>query len=145
MKKYVKMRNSGWLMLKLLIQLMQRAVKINDTALYSFTIFKVTSIFFMTNHHNYARQMSFYFLDLTNLGKSCFFFSIWVFFHENARLTGQQGNGEAIFSTRLYHFRNFTDTQMLARKLLQRAHVCTQLAAGIEPGTFGFQAQVAKH
>ena len=55
MKKYVKMRNSGWLMLKLLIQLMQRAVKINDTALYSFTIFKVTSIFFMTNHHNYAR------------------------------------------------------------------------------------------
>ena len=74
MKKYVKMRNSGWLMLKLLIQLMQRAVKINDTALYSFTLFEVTSIFFMTNHHNYARWMSFYFLDLANLGKSCFFF-----------------------------------------------------------------------
>ena len=74
MKKYVKMRNSGWLMLKLLIQLMQRAVKINGTALHLFTIFKVTSIFFLTNHHNYARWMSFYFLDLANLGKSCFFF-----------------------------------------------------------------------
>lgn len=74
MKKYVKMRNSGWLMLKLLIQLMQRAVKINGTALHLFTIFKVTSIFFLTNHHNYARWMSFYFLDLANLGKSCFSF-----------------------------------------------------------------------
>ena len=37
-----------------LIQLMQRAIKINDTALYSFALAEVTYIFFMTNHHNYA-------------------------------------------------------------------------------------------
>ena len=34
------------------IQSMQCAVKINDTALYSFALFEVTSIMFLTNHHN---------------------------------------------------------------------------------------------
>ena len=53
-----------------LIQLMQRAIKINDTALYSFAFFEVTYIFFMTNHHNYARCMSLYSLDLANLETS---------------------------------------------------------------------------
>ena len=38
-----------------------------------------------------------------------------------------------------------TDTQTLAGWLLQRAHLCTQVAAGLELGTFGFQAQVANH
>ena len=33
-----------------------------------------------------------------------FFFSSWVFFYEHSRLTGQQGKGEAIFLTSLYHF-----------------------------------------
>ena len=49
-----------------IIQLMQHAIKINDTALYSFALFEVTSIFFMTNHHNYAHWMSLYSLDLVN-------------------------------------------------------------------------------
>ena len=31
-------------------------------------------------------------------------FSILVFFHEHSRFTGQQGKGEAAFSTPLYHF-----------------------------------------
>ena len=53
-----------------LIQLLQRAIKINDTALYSFVLFEVTSIFFMTNHHSYARWMSLYSLDLANLETS---------------------------------------------------------------------------
>ena len=35
-------------------------------------------------------------------------------------------------------FTRFTDTQTLAGQLLQTAHLCTQLAAGLEPGTFGF-------
>ena len=52
-----------------LIQLLQRAIKIN-TALYSFALFEVTSIFFMTNHHSYARWMSLYSLDLANLETS---------------------------------------------------------------------------
>ena len=33
-----------------------------------------------------------------------YFFSIWVFFHEHSRFTGQQGKGEGIYLTPLYHF-----------------------------------------
>ena len=33
-----------------------------------------------------------------------FFFSIQVFFHEHSRFTGQQGKGEGIYLTPLYHF-----------------------------------------
>ena len=32
------------------------------------------------------------------------FFSVWVFFHEHSRFTGQQGKGEGISLTTLYHF-----------------------------------------
>ena len=32
------------------------------------------------------------------------FFSIWVFFHEYSPFTGQQGKGEGIYLTLLYHF-----------------------------------------
>ena len=53
-----------------LIQLIQRAIKLNHTGLYSFAFFEVIPIFFMTNHHNYARWMSLYSLDLANLETS---------------------------------------------------------------------------
>ena len=33
-----------------------------------------------------------------------FFFSIWVFFQEHSRFTRQQGTGEGIYLTPLYHF-----------------------------------------
>ena len=33
-----------------------------------------------------------------------FFLSIWVFFHEHSRFTGQQEKGEGIYLTPLYHF-----------------------------------------
>ena len=33
-----------------------------------------------------------------------FFFSIWILFHEHSRFTGQQGKGEGIYLTPLYHF-----------------------------------------
>ena len=65
------------------------------------------------------------------------FYSIWFFFHEYSRFTGQQVKGRltpyflSTFST------HFTNTQTLAGLLLQRAHLCAQLAAGIEHGTFG--------
>ena len=36
--------------------------------------------------------------------KNVFFFSIWVFFQEHSRFTGQQGKGEGIYLTHLYHF-----------------------------------------
>ena len=42
-------------------------------------------------------------------------------------------------------FNRFTDIHTLAERLLERAHPCTQLAAGLEPGIFGFWAQVANH
>ena len=32
------------------------------------------------------------------------FFSIWVFFCEHSRFTGQQGMGEGVYLTPLYHF-----------------------------------------
>ena len=38
------------------------------------------------------------------LNSSCSFFSIWVFFHENPRFTGQQRKGEIFCLTSLYHF-----------------------------------------
>ena len=37
-------------------------------------------------------------------------FSIWVFFHEQSGITGQQKKGEAISLTPRNHFRRFTDT-----------------------------------
>ena len=54
--------------------------------------------------------------------------------HRTAREEGEFLN---ITSTR------FTDTQTLAGRLLQEAHA--HLAAGIEPTTLGFRAQVANH
>ena len=33
-----------------------------------------------------------------------FFFSIWVFFHEHSRFIRQQGKGEGIYLSPLYHF-----------------------------------------
>ena len=35
------------------------------------------------------------------------FFSIWIFFHEHSRFTGQQGKGEVISLTPLYHLHSF--------------------------------------
>ena len=52
-----------------LIQLMQHAVRIYGTELYSFALFEVTSIFFMANNCNYARWIFLYSLDLANLEK----------------------------------------------------------------------------
>ena len=53
-----------------IIKLMQLAVKINNIALYSFALFEVTTIFFMTNHHSYACWKPLYSLDLANLEAS---------------------------------------------------------------------------
>ena len=47
------------------------------------------------------------------------FFSIWLYFHEYSRFTGQQGKGEGIYLTPLYHF------HPIHRHLVQRAHLCT--------------------
>ena len=65
----------------------------------------VCFIFFKTVRDNWI-------LNTTQLSKKSwnlkattrFFFSIWVFFHEHSRFTGQQGKGEGIYLTPLYHF-----------------------------------------
>ena len=44
------------------------------------------------------------YLALFLLFSVIFFFSIWVFFHEHSRFTGQQGKGEGIYLTPLCHF-----------------------------------------
>ena len=52
-------------------------------------------------------------------------FSLWVFFHEHSRFIGQQGKGEAISLTPLYHLHSLHRQLDIARRLLQRAQLCT--------------------
>ena len=59
-------------------------------------------------------------------------FSIWVFFHNHSRITGLQRKGEDNLTPR-YHFHPLHNTQTFAGRLLQRAHLSTQLAARLEP------------
>ena len=49
--------------------LFDRAVRENDIDLFSYTLYEMISIFFLTNHCNYARWMSHYSLELQNLAK----------------------------------------------------------------------------
>ena len=51
------------------------------------------------------------------------FFSIWVFFHEHSRFTGQQGKGEGIYLTPLYHF----------HPLHRHLHISREITAGGSP------------
>ena len=46
--------------------LLHRAININDVELYSFALYELAPIFFTTNHHNYARWMTYYALELSN-------------------------------------------------------------------------------
>ena len=50
-----------------LFLIMQRAVKANDIDQFAYILHEITSIFFVTNHQNYARWMSLYSLELANL------------------------------------------------------------------------------
>ena len=72
-----------------------------------------------------------------------FFFSIWVFFHEHSRFTGQQGKGEGIYLTPLYHFHPLHRRLDIGRAI---AAGCSPLRiAGSRTRTFGLRAQVANH
>ena len=72
----------------------------------------------------------------------CFFFSIWVFFHEHSRITELRGKGEGISLTPHYPFHPLHRHLDTSRAITPDS---TWLAAGLEPGTFGFLAQVANH
>ena len=69
------------------------------------------------------------------------FFSTWAFFHEHSQYSRGRGRLSIYFLSTPSTL--FMDTQTLAGRLLQRAHLCAQLAARLEAGTFGFRAQVA--
>ena len=45
------------------------SLSINSIELYAYSLLQLTSIFFITNHPNYARWMTYYALELTNLKK----------------------------------------------------------------------------
>ena len=72
-----------------------------------------------------------------------FIFSIWVFFHEHSRYTGQQEKGEAISLTLLYHFHPLH--RYLEISWAITAESSPLLAAGLELETFSFQEQVVNH
>ena len=48
---------------------LHRAMKTNDVDLYADVLYELTPLFFHTNHHNYARWMSFFALKLSNVKK----------------------------------------------------------------------------
>ena len=75
-----------------------------------------------------------------------FFFSIWVFFHDHSRITGLQGKGEGISLTPHYHFHPLHRQLDISRAITTESsplHIAS--TARLEPGTFGFRAQVANH
>ena len=77
-----------------------------------------------------------------------FFLSMWYsqFFHEHSRFTRQDNRGRGRLSIKLLSTTSsrFTDTQPLTGRLLKRAHLYTQLAAGLEQGTFKYKQVKAK-
>ena len=47
--------------------ILPHAMKMNDTQLFAYVLFKISSILFSTNHQNYARWMTLYSLELISL------------------------------------------------------------------------------
>ena len=78
------------------------------------------------------------------MARLCFFFSIWVFFHEHSRVTGLQGKEEGISLTPHYHFHPLYRQLDISRAITAESSPL-HIAAGLEPGAFGFRAQVANH
>ena len=73
---------------------------------------------------------------------------IYIFFLSGFSFTdidkSQDCRGRHFFNSSL-PLSPVSHTQTISGRLLQRAHLCTQLAAGLEPATFDFRAQVAKN
>ena len=72
-----------------------------------------------------------------------FFVLVFLFYlgflsHDYSRFTGPQGKWGPSVHILSTTSNPFTDTKTLAALLLQRSHLCTQVAAGFEAGTFWF-------
>ena len=59
-----------------------------------------------------------------------FFFSIWVFFHEHSRFTGQQRKGEGICLTPLYHFHPLHTHLDISRAITAESKSCQGIIDG---------------
>ena len=74
--------------------------------------------------------------------RSCFlfvyFFSIWVFFQEHSRFTGQQGKGKAVSLGPLDHFHQLHIHLYISRAITAESSPL-HIVVGIEPGTFGLR------
>ena len=75
---------------------------------------------------------------------SYFFLSEYFFttIHESQDC---RGKGKTFFWVLSTISTRFTDTYTLTRRLLQRVHLCTELATRLEPGTLCFPKQVVNH
>ena len=71
------------------------------------------------------------------------FFFYLGFFHKHSRITGLWGRREGISLTLHYHFHPLNRHSEITRAII--ADSCTYPEAGLELGTFDFQAQVANH
>ena len=74
-----------------------------------------------------------------------FLFSIWVFFHEHSRFTGQQGKGGAITLTPLYHFHPLHRQLDISRAITAGSSPLHIASSRTRTGTFRFRVQVANH
>ena len=75
----------------------------------------------------------------------CAFFSIWVFFHEHLQITGLQVKGEGISLTPHYPFHPLHRHLDISRTIIAESSPLRIASSRLEPGTFGFRAQVANH
>ena len=50
-----------------LFLILHRSIKVNDVDLFAYALFELSTLFFVINHQNYARWMTFYALELSNL------------------------------------------------------------------------------
>ena len=73
------------------------------------------------------------------------FFFCLGFFHEYSRIKGLQGKGEGIFLTYHYHFHRLCRPLDISWAITARGSPLHIASSGLEPGTFGFRAQVPNH
>ena len=75
-----------------------------------------------------------------------YFFFLWgFFFHKHSQITGLPGKGEGISLILHYHFHRLRRHLDISRAITAESSPLHIASARLEPGTFGFRAQVANH
>ena len=73
------------------------------------------------------------------------FFCLWVFFDNHSRIAGLQRKGEGISLTPQYHFHPLHGHLDISLAITAESLPLRIGTAGLEPGTFGFRAQIGNH